>query len=886
VSFRLSNRVCALLGAVAGSAVILAFAAPARADFSDYALESVGASLSTHQAGAHPDFTTSLQLTRDSTGAPFAQTREVSVALPPGLIGNPSAIPQCTTLQLGLSPETSHCPQDSQVGVTELSLFGLGTLTEPIYNMVPPADKVARFGLMAGLFPAVINVAVRSEGDYGVTANVEGPPAASLLGATTTIWGVPADPSHDAQRLTAMEAREGKAPPGGGRASGLPPTPFMANPTSCGTPLAVAISVDSYQEPERVSTMSAPLGSISGCEKLGFEPKLAVTPTSSQAAAPTGLEAELTIPQDETVKGLATSQIRDAVVTLPKGMTIASGAADGLQACSASQVGFKEPGPSHCPDASKLGSAEFDVPALSRVLQGAIYQRSPEPGDLFRIWLVTDELGVHVKIAGEIHADPLTGQLTSLFLENPQVPLRDLKLHLFGGPRAPLANPSACGTYQTHFTLTPWSGNAPVVGDAPMRIDQGCDTGGFDPRLSAGTVSPAAGAFSAFVLDLTRQDGEQNLAGLDVTMPPGLLAKLAGVALCPAAGAAGGDCPAGSQVGAVAVAAGPGTSPLWIPQPGKALTAAYLSGPYKGAPYSLVVRVPAQAGPFDLGTVITRAAIFIDPETARVTVRSDPLPQILEGVPVYYRHLHVDVDRPGFTLNPTNCEPMAVEARVSSEQGAIASPSSRFQVGSCASLPFKPKLNLRLNGKTNRGAHPELRAVLKVRAGDANIKRVQAALPRSEFLDQAHIRTVCTRVQFAADECPAGSIYGHARAISPLLDQPLEGPAYLRSSSHLLPDLVLALHGQVDFDAVGRIDSIKGGIRTTFATVPDAPITKVTLKMQGGKKGLLVNSRNLCQAPSRAFLELDAQNGKTADQRPLLQNDCAKAARKKKSKQR
>jgi hypothetical protein len=565
-------------------------------------------------------------------------------------------------------------------------------------------------------------------------------------------------------------------------------------------------------------------------------------------------------------------------------MSVAAGAADGLQACSDEQVGRGTAAPSNCPDASKLGTVEFDVPALPRVLHGALYQRSPEGEDLFRVWLVSDELGVHAKIPGDIQANPLTGQLTSLFLDTPRVPLRGLTLHIPAGPRAPLANPPGCGSYATHFDFTPWSGNPPVAGDAPMAIDQGCDTGGFDPHLSAGVTSTAAGGFSPFVLNLLRKDGEQNVAGLDLKMPPGLLAKLAGVAPCPQAQAASGDCPESSKVADVAVASGPGSAPLWIPQPGRAAAVAYLAGPYKGAPFSLAVTVPAQAGPFDLGTVVTRAAIEIDPETAQVTVRSDPLPQILKGVPIYYRHLHVDVDRPKFTLNSTNCAPHAVQAEVISNRGATATPSTRFQVADCAALGFRPRLALRLSGKTSRGAHPRLRAVLSTRHGDANIARAQVTLPRSEFLDQGHIETVCTRVQFAAHECPAGSVYGHAKAVTPLLQRPLRGPVYLRSSNHPLPDLVIALRGEVELNVAGRIDSVNGGIRTTFEAVPDAPVSKFMLTMQGGHKGLLVNSRNLCTSTAHATSKLEAQNGKQASQNPLPQDDCVRGKGDRNSK--
>lgn len=409
-----------------------------------------------------------------------------------------------------------------------------------------------------------------------------------------------------------------------------------------------------------------------------------------------------------------------------------------------------------------------------------------------------------------------------------------------------------------------------------MVFDRSCGTGAFSPGLSAGSANPSAGAFSAFLTTLTRSSGEQNISGVKVALPRGVLAKLAGMTLCEGAAAQAGDCPASSQIGTVQTAVGPGPSPLLIPQPGKDPTAVYLTGPYKGAPYGIAVKVPAQAGPFDLGDVVTRASIDIDPETAQATVSSDPLPQYLEGVPVSYRTVHVAIDRPGFTINPTNCRSMDVEAEITSPGGAVARPGTRFQVGNCQSLGFRPKLSMRLIGKTNRGAHPRVRAILNARNGDANLSRAQVTLPRSAFLDQAHIRTVCTRVQFRANACPLGSIYGHARALSPLLDRPLEGPVYLRSSSHKLPDLVLALRGQVDIDAVGRVDSVNGGIRVTFEGVPDAPVTQVVIDMQGGHKGLLVNSRNICAQTDRVTVELDGQNGKTADQEPPLKRSCGR----------
>ena len=410
-----------------------------------------------------------------------------------------------------------------------------------------------------------------------------------------------------------------------------------------------------------------------------------------------------------------------------------------------------------------------------------------------------------------------------------------------------------------------------------MSIDQGCDTGGFAPKLVAGSMNPVAASFSPVVTTLTRDTGEQNVSRVSVSLPEGVLAKLAGVALCDGLMAVVGDCPEASRVGSVRVATGPGPSPLWIPQPGKSPTAVYLAGPYAGAPYSLVVKVPAQAGPFDLGTVVTRVALRVDPETTRVTAVSDPLPQFLEGVPVDYRTIHININRSRFTLNPTSCARAAVTAVVASREGATASPSSRFQIANCGRLAFKPKLALRLRGGTKRGGHPALRAVLTTRSGGANIAFARVALPHSEFLDNAHIRTVCTRVQFAARSCPSGSIYGHAKAISPLLDQPLAGPVYLRSSNHQLPDLVADLRGKIQVVVAGQIDSVNGGIRTTFRAVPDAPVSKFILNMFGGKRGLLENSINLCAERPRANVTFRGQNGKEASLRPQLKSSCGRS---------
>jgi hypothetical protein len=484
-----------------------------------------------------------------------------------------------------------------------------------------------------------------------------------------------------------------------------------------------------------------------------------------------------------------------------------------------------------------------------------------------------------------------TGQITSITTDIPQAPVREAKLEFKSGFRAPLVTPQRCGEYRTEYEFIPWSGGAPVKGSTPMTIDAGCGTGGFAPKLTAGTTDPSAGEHSSFVFTLTREDGEQNPQGLDITLPTGLAATFAGIERCEGADTVTGNCPAGSKIGHVNAAVGAGPVPLSVPQAGKRPTAVYLGGPYKGAPTSIVAVVPKQAGPFDFGDEVVRSAIYVDPRTGQATAKADPLPQLIEGIPIGYRTLHVDLDRPDFTLNPTGCAQKATEARITSSAGAVAHPSSPFAAVNCASLGFKPSLAFKLSGGAKRGGHPALSATFRPRVGDANASQIVARLPHSAFLDQAHIRTICTRVQFAAGAgngagCPAGSVYGHVVAYTPILDQPLEGPVYLRSSNHSLPDLVMALHGPASLplaiEAVGRIDSVNGGIRSSFEAIPDAPLTKVVLEMQGGNKGLIVNSTNLCAGKHRAEVDLSAHNGKRRNLRPeMAAADCKQGRQKR-----
>jgi hypothetical protein len=867
-------------GSGAAKATASAVSSLAGGEFDEFGIKSVDTELTDDSAGAHPDFVTRFALNHhfNSSSKPesYARTEDISVSLPPGLMGNPNAIPKCSTGQL---VAFANCPTSSQVGITEVTVSGIGKLTEPIYNLEPPhpESEVARLGFFAHIYPVFIDISVRTAGDYGVTATVQnGPGQASLLEAKTILWGDPSDPSHDEQRLTALEAilcpgTACKAPEGK-RPSGLsePFKGFMTNPSACqsGT---VGFQVSSYQLPGQVFSASAPMDPITGCQGLPFQPSFSAEPTSHVAGAPTGLRTKLVLPQHLEAEERATATMREARVTLPEGMQIAAGAANWIGTCSEQQVGLHEEVEADCPDASKLGTARIVSPSLSEPIEGAIYQRTPAPGHQFGLWLVVDALGLHIKLPGELEPDKESGRLTAVFRDLPQVPVEEIDLNIWGGERAPLQNPSSCGTYATDFSFAPHSNDPVASGQSQMQIDAGCNQG-FSPTLYAGVEEPVAGHFSSFIFSLLRNDGEQALRGFELHLPDGELAKLKGVPLCADDAAAAGGCPGASRIGSLTAVSGPGPDPLLLPQPGKAEPQIFLAGPYKGAPYSIVTEVPAQAGPFDLGVVVVRSALDVDPETAQVTVEADPLPQFFEGVGIAYRRLHAVIDRPNFSLNPTDCREMAVASDVTSMWGAVAHPAARFQVDGCRALKFKPRLSLKLRGGTERGDYPSLEAVVKARKGDANIGRVSVALPHSEFLAQEHIATICTRKRFAEDDCPKGSIYGKAKAWTPLLDKPLQGPVYLRSSDNPLPDLVMAMSGELDITLVGRIDSKNGGIRTTFDRVPDAPITKFVLRMKGGAKSLLVNSQDICLSAHRATVRMGAQNGRALSSQPRLQS--------------
>jgi hypothetical protein len=864
------------------------------------------------QAGGHPPvgFTQIIVKHEPPGESPVGNLKTIRVDLPKGLSVNPQATPQCA-VGAGQHPDATTCPLGALVGeskVTVSDLAGFPVFIEaPVYNVVPNDHEPARFGFSLLGTDVYLEANIAWDGDYhegftihAVNLEEEGLPV-GMLG-----------------KLLKVRLLKNRLVFNGQSGNGT----FITTPTTCNDPAqspfehvySTYLRADSYEEPDPSFPAGSPLiesplppGTMPReCDTIPFDPSVGVEPGTGQTDSPAGARVTVNVPFQPNPATQAQSHLRTARVTLAQGMGLNPSAANGLAACTDAQLGKGTTAPVACPPASKIGTVAIDTPPLpdgslgGNVYLGQQLSRDPASGQEYRIFVDAESsrYGISVRLIGNVSADPQTGQLTTTFAENPQVPFSSFRLQFDGGPRATLTSPGSCGPNTTTSQMTPWSGNAAATPSGGFTLSSAPGGGPcaktlgdrpFAPSFAARSTNPKGGSFTHFVVNVGRSDGNQELKGVDVDLPPGLTAKLAGVRYCPraalaaaaanagAAEAADSSCPKSSLVGSASVAAGSGPEPLRIN--GKV----FLSGPYHGAPLSLAVITPATAGPFDLGSVVVRVALFVDPETAQVHAVSDQVPHVFGGATLDVRSVVVRIDRSSFSLNPTNCSPMAVGGTL---HGGGANPldpaafssksvSTPFQVDGCDGLGFKPKLYMRVFGGTRRAKSPKLRAILVARGGDANIGRAAVALPKPLLLEQASLANVCTRTQFAASECPQDSIYGYATAETPLLDGPLKGPVYLRSSSNELPDMVAALRGQVEIDLDGRIDSVRGRLRTTFDTVPDVPVSKFSLTIRGGKrKGLLVNSTNLCARKYRVIAKFKGQNGKHANQRPKLRVPC------------
>ncbi len=897
------------------------------------------------QAAGHPPvgFTQFIVKHEPPGETPVDELKTVRVDLPVGLSVNPGATPQCPLATFEANPAT--CPLGSDVGYSVVTASVLGVPIQvpekpTVYNIVPPEGEPARFGLHLLGNDIFLRADVAWDGDYheGFTIDVPPTPFESL---PLVKGGVVLK-----NRLV-FDGRSGDGT-------------FISTPSTCLGPAVspfehvystwlLASGVTEEEDPEYEFPADAnppfeskipPGTSPKECDTVPFVPSIETDPNTAVTDSPSGATVEVTLPHQTESGGTdqETSHLRTAKVTLPAGMGLNPSAANGLQACTDEQFGKGTRNPTNaCPAASKVGTVSVATSPLPEgSLTGDVYvgqqlSRDPASGDAYRIFVEakSDRYGVVARLIGNVSANPQTGQLTTTFAENPQVPFDTFSLTFNEGSHAPLTSPPTCGPHATVSEMTPWTtavGSVPpgqeggpsddppaTPGDEFELTDQ--PAGGacaktlaerpFAPSFGARTAEPKAGAYRQFSVDVARSDGNQELKGVNVDLPPGLTAKLAGVRYCPeatvaaaaansgAAEAASPSCPASSLVGSASVAAGSGPDPFHIT--GKA----FLTGPYHGAPVSLAVVTPATAGPFDLGSVVVRVALFVDPRTAQVHAVSDPIPHVFGGALLDIRSVDVTLDRPKFSLNGTNCSPLAVGGTLRGGGGNPLDPgafsslpvSVPFQVEGCDRLGFKPKLFMRVFGGTQRGKSPKLRAILVAREGDANIGRAAVTLPKALILEQSSLENICTRPQFAAHDCPKSSIYGYATAETPLLDGPLKGPVYLRSSDNELPDMVAALHGQVDIELAGRIDSAKGRLRTTYDVVPDVPVSKFMLVVRGGKKqrGLLVNTTNLCRKgkkPFRVIARFRGQNGKKANQRPKLRAPCKKGRKSKGGKGR
>ena len=899
-SKRASRRAAVAVLILIGVLVAVCASSPAASaalalSFESFSVQTVNADATpSTQAAAHPfELTTSFQVGTFFDSAigvelPDASLKDTTVRLPPGAVGDPAAVARCSESELP-SP-LSPCAADTQIGYADVDrkyLFGRSVEREAVYNMVPPAGEPAQFRFVVAAAVAHIDLKVRSDGDYGVTATAHNiNDAAPVYAVTVHLWGVPADPSHDAIR---------------GASSGLPRKPFLRNPTTCTGPTTTTLDADSWQEPERHVEASSVSPAATGCASVPFAPTMSVAPDTKRAGSPAGFGIDLSVPQNENPDGLASSDLKDVSMTLPAGVAINPGAASGLGGCADSQFALSSTAEGACPDPSNIGSIEIHTPLLTDPLKGSLFLASPleqsasaaASGRMFRVFLEAEGHGVRIKRVGTVVPDPTTGQLTVTFDDNPQLPFETLHVQLTGGPQAALTTPRSCGTYTTHSELTPWARPTEPVGvDSSFTIDENCSAAGsFAPTLEAGTFGSQAGASSPFTMTLTRPDGQQEVGSLALTLPPGLVGKLAGIPLCQEAQAATGTCSPESQIGRVAATAGAGLSPLLVPQPGKSPTAVYLSGPSRGAPFSLSVVVPAEAGPFNLGTVVVRAALFVDPHDAHVSVASDSIPTILDGVPLNVQKINVTLDRPGFMVSPTNCTPMQITGTATSSAGQSAALSSPFQVGSCAALKFAPKFSVSTVGRASKanGASLTTKLSFPVNQGtQSNVTKVKVELPKQLPSRLTTLQKACTSAQFDANPagCPAASFIGHATVHTPLLPVPLMGPAiFVSHGGEAFPSLVMVLQGYgVTVDLVGTT-LIRGGVTsTTFKTVPDVPFNDFELTLGQGKFSAL--GANLPARANYSFCgqkmvmptEFVAQNGALVKQRtPITISGCAKA---------
>ncbi|HXB65018.1 MAG TPA: hypothetical protein VNV42_09120 [Solirubrobacteraceae bacterium] len=882
------------------------------------------------QAGSHP-YTATFALTFSETAqgtSAGGETRDLEVELPPGMFGDPNAVPRCSAAQFA----AVACPPQTQVGI---DLLGLGEdgggppgpgglFVLPIYNLVPPPGVPDEFAFSAVGFPAVFEAHVRrgADGQYRIVEHLDNIPEINVRENILTLWGVPAEAGHNEQRDSTLEGAECSD----GCASGLAPKPFLTLPTSCEGPQPFAIRLrNSWQDDSATAEASVlthdaldtPSG-FTGCEDLTVHPSLSAAPETTAADTPSGVNVEVKVPQEALLQpeGVAASTLRGATVTLPVGVVVDPGAAAGLQACQPAQENLDSEGPAECPSASKVGTVSVATPLLEGELEteltGNVYVLQSNPPNL-QLLVAASGDGVNLKLVGDVHMNEETGQLSTTFSQLPALPFTDTKLSFSSGAQAALATPTGCGVYTSTSDFTP--SNSPFGEDSfptsAFQITSG--PGGspcaspppFAPSMIAGATTDQAGGYTDFSLLLNRADGQQRISKLQFKTPPGLLGMISHVTLCEEPQASRGECPASARIGHTTVGAGPGPYPLYVPEPGRPEAPIYVTGPYAGAPYGLSIVVPVQVGPFNLGTTVVRGRIEVDPLTAQLTITTDPLPTILDGVPVDLRTIDTVIDRGEFMFNPTNCDRQSFSGTAFSTEGATAPLSSPFQVGSCRSLQFKPTFKVSTGAHTSRTDGASLHVTLDLPdegglSSEANVRRVKVSLPKQLPTPLKTLQKACLEKTFAENpkDCPLASQVGQVKVQTPVLPGGLSGTAYFVSHGGAkYPELIIVLVGQngVTEQVHGETFISKQGITTaTFNAVPDVPFSSFELELAQREYPAITANGNLCKAQAAGKLamptEIAGQNGLVIDQSTKIAvSGCPKvkrAAGKQKGKHR
>ena len=867
-------------------------------------IESFSAEAASTVAGAHANATTAFAfqtLQAPGLGVPVAAggtPNEIAVTLPSGLVANPQNVPKCTRTEFeNRNVKLPGCPADTQVGVAAVHADvkfggGLQTLHFGVYNVQPGPGEPALLGIQGvtvGYEVGVpIGVTASAKNNYALTATVPGAPAfpveVKTLGAIVTVWGVPAAHTRTDGESENIEIESG------GTIPPAPPSewkPFMENPTDCSETPLTSLSVNTYQEPEVFTTALAQSPIPTDCAGVPFAPSIKAEPDNTQAGAPAGLDFELTVPQSNTPEGRGTSELEKAVVTLPQGMTISPSAASKLlEGCTDEQFGAGSDAPATCPAASVIGEDEVETPLLEGPLKGKVYlgqplSTNPESGQMFRVFQELQGFGLDIKVEGSVVANPETGQLTATFANLPELPFQTFRLHFNGGPNAVLTNPTTCGAHTTTTQLYPYSApGSPAT--PPSTFNTSYEGSGapcpaslpFAPSASVSTASSQAGAVSPLTVTFARADETQPLGRIEATLPQGLLGYVSKVPLCEAAAALAGTCAAESRIGTVATSAGAGPDPLTVQG------SVYLAHGSNGYPFMLSVVVPAVAGPYNLGNVVVPVWLQVN-SNGSITAVSGPLPSILDGIPLDIRSVTMTIDRPGFTFNPTSCAPLSLTGSISSLSGTVAPISAPFQASGCGSLPFAPSFTTATLGSTSKADGASLTVRIAQKPSEADIHSVHVELPKQLPSRLTTLQKACTEAQFNSDpaHCPAGSVVGTATAITPTLSSPLSGPAILVShGGAAFPDMEIVLQGEgITVILDGQTDIKKGITSSTFASVPDVPISGFELTLPEGPYSLLSPYGTLCTSKLLMPTTIVGQNGtKVTQGTRIAVNGCPK----------